>query len=251
MRHLVNIINSTVASSIRGWRGTSGSKSVQQPEQPLFLFDREGDAECRLVREVITGLNLDVTIMPCPLGGRNIQQLKRESGSDMVPVLFDANVEERRVGADDIIQYLYREYKNVHAPERLKATTRNLRLSQLSSLIRLNKGIKARPAKPAERPLRLFSFESSPFSRVVRELLCELELPYELITLGKQQRADMGPAVFRMHLGEYKPVEDSKREHFLKEYGDVQVPYLDDPNTGVGMFESKDIVEYLLSTYAK
>lgn len=30
----------------------------------------------------------------------------------------------------------------------------------------------------------------------------------------------------------------------------MQVPYLEDPNTGVQMFESAEIVEYLRSTYA-
>lgn len=30
-----------------------------------------------------------------------------------------------------------------------------------------------------------------------------------------------------------------------------QVPYLEDPNTGVQMFESGDIVEYLRATYAQ
>lgn len=29
-----------------------------------------------------------------------------------------------------------------------------------------------------------------------------------------------------------------------------QVPYLEDPNTGVAMFESAEIVEYLKQTYA-
>nr|GMC95510.1 Thioredoxin-like protein [Ipomoea batatas] len=32
--------------------------------------------------------------------------------------------------------------------------------------------------------------------------------------------------------------------------GHFQVPYLEDPNTGVQMFESAEIVEYLRATYA-
>lgn len=31
----------------------------------------------------------------------------------------------------------------------------------------------------------------------------------------------------------------------------LQAPYLEDPNTGVQMFESAEIVEYLKATYAK
>lgn len=30
----------------------------------------------------------------------------------------------------------------------------------------------------------------------------------------------------------------------------AQVPYLDDPNTGVKMFESAEIIDYLRATYA-
>lgn len=30
----------------------------------------------------------------------------------------------------------------------------------------------------------------------------------------------------------------------------LQVPYLEDPNTGVEMFESAEIIEYLKQTYA-
>ena len=32
-------------------------------------------------------------------------------------------------------------------------------------------------------------------------------------------------------------------------YGDVQVPFIVDPNTGIQMFESKDIILYLRNTY--
>ncbi|KAI5013545.1 hypothetical protein ZWY2020_037058 [Hordeum vulgare] len=41
-----------------------------------------------------------------------------------------------------------------------------------------------------------------------------------------------------------------KRQDFFKKYGLFQAPYIEDPNTGVKMFESADIVEYLRATYA-
>lgn len=250
MRHLANILNSTLASTVRGWRGTSCTHAHIQPKETLYLFDREGDPECRLVREALTGLNLDVMIMPCPIGGRNIVQLESESGLDRVPVMVDSNSDARLVGAEQIIAHLYENYKGSAVPESLKVSTKKLALSRISSLVRLNAGVKARPSSPATEPLVLYSFESSPYSRVVRELLCELELPYFLINLGKQQRADMGPAKLRMNIGPYKPLENSKREAFHKKHGNVQVPYLEDPNTGEALFESALIVKYLLREYA-
>jgi hypothetical protein len=82
--------------------------------------------------------------------------------------------------------------------------------------------------------------------------LCELELPYRLINLGKLQWSDMGPARPRLLApGSYKPVANSKRDAFFKEHGVVQVPYLIDPNHDVKMFESRAIVDYLERAYAK
>merc|ERR1712216_961772 len=36
-----------------------------------------------------------------------------------------------------------------------------------------------------EKPLEFWSYEASPFCRVVRELLCELELPHKVITTAR------------------------------------------------------------------
>jgi glutathione S-transferase len=41
-----------------------------------------------------------------------------------------------------------------------------------------------------------------------------------------------------------------KRDILKQKTGIFQLPYLEDPNTGVKMFESADIVEYLRVTYA-
>lgn len=249
MLHILNVLNSTLSSTLRGWRGTSSSRQTLHPEKPLILFDREGDAECRLVREAVTSLNLDVTIMPCPLGGKNLRYLRNEAGSEKVPVLYDSNVEERRSGAKEIIRFLFLEYRNIETPEKYLFTDRDLKLSQWASYLRFNAGINAKPAQPAAEPLTLYSFESSPYSRLVRERLCELELPYHLVNLGKQQTADMGPAKMRLTLKPYKPLPNTKREAFFEKYGNVQVPFLVDPNTHTEMFESKDILRYLDETY--
>ena len=140
-----------------------------------------------------------------------------------------------------------------HASDKLRSTL----TSKLASGVRLGAGIKARhsrkqptpPSQQPDLPLILYSFESSPFSRPVREKLCELELTYILINLGKQQFSDMGPAQFHWSLKPYKPLPNTKRDEFFKQHGNVQVPYLMDPNTGIDMFESKDILRYLEERY--
>jgi glutathione S-transferase len=96
----------------------------------------------------------------------------------------------------------------------------------------------------------LFSFESSPYSRRVRELLCELELPYLLRNTGKARWQDLGTPFTRALLFPGVPITGRNRMALLKRAGKVQVPYLVDPNTGTAMFESQAIRDYLLATYA-
>jgi glutathione S-transferase len=77
--------------------------------------------------------------------------------------------------------------------------------------------------------LEFYGFEASPYCRLVREVLCELELRYVLHNVAKGS---------------------AQRDAFVARSGKMQVPYLVDPNTGVEMFESADIVAYLRETYA-
>ena len=249
MNQTLDLITSTLASSLRSWRGTSASKTSNQPNAPLMLFDREGCPQCRFVREAFTELNLDVMITPCPLDGKNIKQLKKDTGSNNLPFLVDENTQQKIQGAESIVNYLFEQYRGKPVPKQLKANKLNQFSSSLATGIRFNAGMTAKPSASAKQALTLYSFESSPYSRPVKELLCELELPYLLINLGKQQRSDMGPANFHFTLKPYKPLPNTKRDAFFQQHGNVQVPYLIDPNTGTEMFESKDIVKYLKGAY--
>lgn len=251
MKNTIDLLTSIGASSIRSWRGTSASKSVEQPHENIILFDQEACPNCRFVREALTELNLNAMIAPCPLGGNSIKKLKAESGSDELPRLFDPNTEENIVGRDNIVRYLYKEYRGSVPPPQLQNTLFNNIASTLASTIRLNSGKTYLPSKAAKHPLTLYSFESSPYSRIVRERLCELELPYLLINLGKQQWSDMGPAKLRFSIKPYQPIENTKRDVFFKKHGNVQVPFLVDPNTGTELFESLEIVKYLDETYKR
>lgn len=252
MNHLLDVLLSTASSTLRGWRGTSGSKTVEQPKRALMLFDREDDAECRLVREALTELNLDVSIIPCPKhGSRFTADLFALSGSKQVPYLYDPNIDYGSRGSRQIVEYLFQQYRGETPPAALLPSLSGVIRANLASVVRLTGSLDARPSKEPEEPLVLYGFESSPYSRLVRERLCQLELPYRLINLGKQQWADMGPAKMRLKPGKYKPLPNTKRDVFLKKYGKVQVPFLIDPNTETEMFESADIIAYLDSTYAQ
>jgi glutathione S-transferase len=253
-KHFLNITSSTLVSSLTGWKGTAGSRKVELPEDDLMLFDRESCSECRSVRQVLTELNLDVIVYPCPEGGVRYKGLLDEvSGAEQLPFLYDKNTETKLTGAEAIVSYLYQQYANKAVPQKYQNSGQSVFESALESSIdwlRVGKGKHVRSSKEAKELLTLYSFESSPFSRPVRESLCELELAYKLINLGKQQSADMGPAAFRFHSGPYVPVKGSKREAFLAQHKDVMVPFIEDPNSGVDMFESKEILKYLDAEYA-
>ena len=253
MKHSLNIISSVLSSTLRSWHGSAGSKSVKQPPKTPILFDNENNPECRLVREALTELNLNVLIYPCPEGAdRFAAQLQQYGGSNTsVPFLVDPNSHVKLEGAEAINAYLFQQYKQDSIPKHLDANTLNLFTSRLASIARLRGAIQVKASREPQQPLMLYSFESSPYSRPVRERLCELQLPYHLINLGKQQFADVGPANFRFHLGEYHPLPNSKRATLLAQKGQVQVPFLIDPNQGIELLESKDILAYLDKTYAQ
>ncbi len=243
---MIDLFTSTLASTARFWNGTAGSKSTVQPALPLILYDREACPRCRLVREALTELNLDVEIRPCPVGGTRFID---ETPKGRVPYLIDPNTNKQMTRTGQILRYLFSHYAESNVPVKFSPGLINLTSSSLASSMRLNAGNKKRPSQAAQKPLTLYSFESSPYSRLVREQLSELELPYHLINLGKQQWADMGPASFRFGIGPYHPLPNTKRSQFFEQHGDVQVPYLEDPNTGAALFESRAIVKYLKNTY--
>jgi glutathione S-transferase len=99
----------------------------------------------------------------------------------------------------------------------------------LASAVRPHRGSRYQPARPPDEPLELYSFEASPYCRIAREALCELEIPYRLHNVGKRS---------------------AHRRAFRERSGKMMVPYLVDPNTGREMFESEDIRRYLYETYA-
>ena len=84
---------------------------------------------------------------------------------------------------------------------------------------------------PSKSTARGEAYEASPFCTLVRKKLCQLELPYVLHPCARG-------SVRRDALQRRTPFE-------------FQVPYLEDPNTEVSLFESDDIVQYLEEQYLR
>ena len=171
--------------------------SARQPAKHLQLYEFEACPYCRLVREALTELDIDALIHPSPHGGQRFRpKVARLGGKEQFPFLVDPNSGESMYESADIVRYLYRQYGGRRPPTRLLRPI-DVSTSVLAGIPRLRAGAKARPSKAPRKPLELFSFESSPYSRRVRELLCELELPYLLRSTGKAGWRDLGPPVVR------------------------------------------------------
>jgi glutathione S-transferase len=104
--------------------------------------------------------------------------------------------------------------------------------SLAASLVRLGAGARVGALGPRpERQLELYEFEACPFCRKVREALSILDLSALVLPCPKG-----GPRF---------------REEVRRRGGKYQFPYLVDPNTGVEMYESGDIVRYLFAGYGQ
>lgn len=250
--HQFKVVSSVFASTARGWRGSlSFRPTTRQPEQMLRLYEFEASPFCRLVREGLSEMDLDVLILPCPAGGTRFRpEAVALGGKSLFPFLVDPNTGRQMHESADIIDYLAETYGGQMRASRGLRRKGAIAAALTTSLLRAVRGLKARPSKPAKVPLELFSFESSPYSRLVRERLSELELPYVLRNTAKARWEDVGPPQIRSTFFPDLPVEGRNRVALLARAGRVQVPYLIDPNTGTELFESEAILRYLDATYA-
>jgi glutathione S-transferase len=235
-------------SLLRVNRGVIVKGHARTPKKPLQLFEAEYCPYCRHVREALTELDLDALIYPIPKRGkRHKQRLLKLSGKTRIPFLHDPNTGVKLHESNAIVEYLYNHY----GLDWEKVPERRLTTSTLASLTRGKTGMFARPNKAARKPLELYSFEGSPYARLARETLCELEVPYLLHNVGKTpgSHADYLPPEYRAErVPDYMPGTENRRK-FMERVGRVMVPYIVDPNTGTAMFETRKIQEYLQATY--
>jgi len=251
----LNVATSLTATLIRGGIGVATRPAARQPEQLLQLYDFEGCPHCRLVREVLTELDLDAQIYPCPRGGQRYRpSAVALGGKAQFPFLVDVNTGTQLYEASDIIRYLFRTYAQRPLPWHWQAVEVQRLMSVLASIPRLGVGSRARAkqnsAPPPAQPLQLYSFESSPFARPVRDLLCELQLPYILRSCGRSQPGDWLPPVWRQ-VQNRPSVQPATRNRLAlsQRVGVLSIPYLIDPNTHTELAESADIIDYLQQTY--
>jgi glutathione S-transferase len=229
MNRTVDVATSVAATLARLGAGLRVEALGPRPETPLELYEFEACPYCRKVREAATALDLELSIYPCPKGGTRFRPRVRElGGKEQFPYLVDPNTGKALYESSDIVRYLFEHYGTGRPPLLYSAGLLGDLSAGLASAWRPGLGHRAEPSRPPREPVELWSFEASPFSRIAREKLCSLEIPYRLHNVGKGSPS---------------------RPAFERRAGRVQVPFLVDPNTNVEMFESADIVRYLDASY--
>ena len=230
MQRSLDVLGSIAATLARGAQGMRTGRLGRRPAEPMVLYDFESCPYCRKVREALTLLDLEADVRPCPKGGRRFRpELIARGGKAQFPYLVDPNTGRELYESDAIVRTLFAEYGDGPPPAVLLGQLPVIS-GALASGLRFGLGTHAEPSRAPARPLELWSFEASPFCRIVREKLCTLELPYRLHNVGKGSPS---------------------RAAFALRSGKMQVPYLVDPNTGAALFESAEIVDYLERSYAE
>ncbi|KAG2566434.1 uncharacterized protein LOC120683283 isoform X1 [Panicum virgatum] len=197
----------------------------------LQLYEFEACPFCRRVREAMTELDLSAEVYPCPKGSRRHREMvKKIGGKEQFPLLVDASTGVTMYESGDIVNYLFRQYGQGRSPPSglLEST---IFTGWVPTLLRAGRGMTLwnnAGVVPAEK-LELFSYENNSYARIVREALCELELPYVLQNVGEGS---------------------SKMDALQRISGSKQVPYLIDLNTGFQSGDYKKILSYLFQQYS-
>lgn len=225
--------------SIRDTSSVSSSPRAQA--QTLVLYEYESSPYCKRVREMINLLDLTVEYRPCPGArqGKFSDELYEKTGRRTVPYLFDPTTGQGLFESSDQIEYLLTNYgptdTSSYDRKALWPITFEAFSIVTSTLCAIVLGMPgkqrrkdARPDNEDMLPLELWGNEASPFVRNVRETLGELCLPHTMVSCARGS---------------------INRDIMMAKTGRFQVPFLVDPNTGIEMFESEDIVNYLEEVY--
>lgn len=178
------LVGVTVASNVKAQGGIG-----------LTLYDVENSKDCRLVRELLTELDLVVDIVPVGKGSKH----KAPKEAPCLVAAPNGGKETVVSGVADISQFL----KKTFSEEASEISTDAVTLQQVfeaitpitlaaAGFLRTGRGASVAPAASAsdkvnrpEQKLVLYSYEGNQFCRLVREVLTELDICYELRSAGK------------------------------------------------------------------
>lgn len=171
VNHQIKVLQAVASAIAQGGRGVTGTAFPNQPVKALKLYEFEGSPFCRRVREVITLLNLDVEIYPCPKGGTRYRSVVKEIGGKLqFPFLIDENTGDKLYESQDIIHHLFKHYGKIgQTPQKFSNYPEKPYVAFAGTLLNGARGVwidkKIVNRTAPEHKLELWSFEASPYSR--------------------------------------------------------------------------------------
>ena len=175
--------------------------------------------------------------------------MEQRGGKAQFPYLVDPNTGAEMYESLDIVAHLFETYGDGEVPLKWRAGGLQIFGSMLASAARMGRGMSLRGGELPEELLELYSFESSPYARPVRELLCEMEIPYIVRSCGRSKAGEWLLPQIRDALDIQVESDLDNRRQLQAQEGRVSIPFLYDPNTGRGLFESAEILAYLQDNY--
>ena len=116
MSRLLDVSTSFVSTLLRPGAGMFVRGVGARPEARVRLYEFEGCPFCRKVREMLTTLDLDAAIFPCPKGGTRFRPEVEKHGKRQFPFLIDPNTGTEMFESDAIVQYLADRIDGLPAP---------------------------------------------------------------------------------------------------------------------------------------
>ncbi|XBI06480.1 hypothetical protein VPH35_134491 [Triticum aestivum] len=160
---------------------TSKIDQCRRPEKPIEIYEFEGCPFCRKVREMVSVLDLDVLFYPCPQKGPTFRPKVLEmGGKKQFPYMVDPNTGVAMYESDAIIKYLADTYGDGTVPIMLSLGLFTTITAGLAMIWRVWKGSSYTVSKLPPQPIEIWAYEGSPFCKIAREALVELELPHLL-----------------------------------------------------------------------
>lgn len=208
----------TLARFWAGWRGRHASAA---PGVPIILYEFEGCPFCRVAREAVSALQLSADIRPCPKGGKRFRpELMGIGGKAQFPYMIDPNTGAQMYESADISRYLYTAYGKRPPPLQTwpAMSAIDALFSSLAGLPRMSAGkISHGRTREVAEPLQFWGFEADPRARLIRELLCTMEIPYRLHTHAPEDGAS--PLLIDPNSGARLTTSSAARHYLLETYG--------------------------------
>lgn len=201
MPNPLDTLTSGLASIFRvgnnGLAGVTVSPNTKKlDDSRLKLYDIENSQGCRVVRELVTEFDLVVDIVPAAPSSRNT--LPVGATVPCLVVLLPNGEEKTFSGASDIADFLKQSFSEETSDMATESSMAQVveALTPVSlfaaSALRTGRGSAVTPAVTSsarvnrpDQKLILYSYEGNQFCRLVREVLTELDITYEIRSAGK------------------------------------------------------------------